>query len=199
MPFEEAAEILSEVGEEFGMQTTTDVHDPSQIQLPLLSAIDMLQIPAFLARQQPLLEAAARTHCRINVKKPQFLRMQDAQKIIQMLKDYGAEHILLTHRGTGVLPDLAMDPRDMLQFTHEAKKLVDITHPNKGYPVHSGLAAEALAYAFIAAGADGIFLETHPYPSEALCDAGTQLDFRIAIQIIENSLSIYNSMRGNND
>ncbi len=199
MGFEKAAAILMEIGEKFDMQITTDVHEAWQATFLGAQGVDMLQIPAFLARQQPLLKAAAESGKPVNIKKPQFIHMDEVFGIVDMIDEYGASHTMVTDRGTGVGASLSMDPRNMLCFFGHADKIVDITHPNKGRPVRIAFAAECLALSYIVAGADGIFLETHPHPEHALCDRDTQLSSENAVEIVTTAYNLYTSMRAEDE
>jgi 2-dehydro-3-deoxyphosphooctonate aldolase (KDO 8-P synthase) len=141
---------------------------------------DMVQIPAFLSRQTSLLEAAAQTGSVIHVKKMQSAPPNDVYMFVNVLKNAGAERVIATDRGTAFgYNQLIFDPRHIpMMKLHADEVLVDITHMNK---YHSRWYWEnmdfpgVLAKSSMAAGADGLFMEVHSNPKEALCDAQSQL------------------------
>lgn len=178
---ERALEILAEVGQRFGVATTTDIHSAQEAALAA-SYVDVLQIPAFLCRQTDLLVAAAETGKVVNVKKGQFLSPEAMRHAVQKIKDSGNHKVWLTERGTMMgYQDLVVDMRGFPIMKQWAPTIADITHslqqPNQQAGVTGGRPEmiETIGKAAVAAGADGIFVETHPKPSEALSDGANML------------------------
>lgn len=179
---ERALGLLKKVGAEFKIPTLTDIHEPSDAALAA-QFVDVLQIPAFLCRQTDLLVAAAKTGKYVNIKKGQFLAPEQMQFAAQKVKDAGNENIILTDRGvTFGYQDLVVDYRGipvMQQFGFPV--VLDCTHslqkPNQSSGVTGGLPQmiETIAKAGIAVGVDGLFIETHPDPSQALSDGANML------------------------
>ena len=193
--FEKCIPIFKYIKEQFGVKITTDFHTPEQIH-QYGQHFDLIQIPAFLARQQGLLQAAAEMGKPVHVKKPQFINPADAHKIFTILREYGCKNeIFMSDRGTQFGYDtVMMDPRHVLAMRHEDMKvLVDITHPNKGRKNTTEL-AEILGKSYLAAGADGIFLEAHSCPEFALCDADTQIPLEKVPALIERLLKFKEMM-----
>jgi 2-dehydro-3-deoxyphosphooctonate aldolase (KDO 8-P synthase) len=166
------------VRREIGLPVLTDVHGVEEVA-PAAAACDCLQIPAFLSRQTRLLQAAARSGRPVNVKKGQFLAPDDLARVVEKVQDAapGAE-IWLTERGTTFgYHNLVVDMRSFPVMRRlPAAVVYDATHSLQ-HPGSGGDRAFALplARAALAAGADGLFLETHPNPPEALSDPTTQL------------------------
>lgn len=178
----EALKILSGVGAELGVPVVTDIHEPGEAAMAAEFA-DILQIPAFLCRQTDLLIAAARTGKTVNIKKGQFLSPEAMAFAAGKVRDAGNPNILLTDRGTMFgYHDLIVDMRSIPSMqTLGYPVVMDITHslqqPNQGSGVTGGQPAmiETIGRASIAAGADGIFIETHPDPSVAKSDGANML------------------------
>ena len=178
---EQALAILGEVRERFGVPTLTDIHTDEEAAIAA-AYVDVLQIPAFLCRQTSLLEAAARTGCTVNIKKGQFLAPDDMGKAAEKVTRLGNSSVWLTERGTTFgYHDLVVDFRSLVIMRQTGFPVIfDATHsvqrPSVG--AQSGGQPEfipALARAAAATGIDGLFLETHPSPKDALSDAATQL------------------------
>ncbi|MBQ9469557.1 MAG: 3-deoxy-8-phosphooctulonate synthase [Bacteroidales bacterium] len=177
-----ALEILAEVRQQFGLPVVTDIHSEPEAAMAA-QFVDMLQIPAFLCRQTSLLEAAALTGKAVNIKKGQFLAPEAMQFAAQKVVDAGNSRVLLTDRGSQFgYYDLVVDFRGiptMRAFGFPV--VVDITHslqqPNQASGVSGGRPEmiETIARAAIACGADGLFLETHPDPANALSDGANML------------------------
>ncbi len=176
-------EILKNIREQFKIPVITDIHNPGEASLAASYDIDILQIPAFLSRQTDLLEAAAETGKHVNIKKGQFLSPAAMKFAAEKVSRLGNKNILITERGTQFgYTDLIVDFRSvpiMKSFGYPV--VLDVTHslqqPNQSTGVTGGLPEliETMAKAGIAAGVDGIFLETHPRPSEALSDGANML------------------------
>src|SRR3954449_7005141 len=174
--------VFERVKAETGLPVTTDVHETHQAA-PIAEVVDLLQIPAFLARQTDLLEAAAATGRPVNVKKGQFMAPWDMGHVVAKVTSIGAAGILLTERGTTfgygrLVNDLRAIPQ--MQATG-APVVFDATHsvqlPSAGPGVSSGEREMVpyLARAAVAAGCDALFLEVHPRPEEALSDGPNAL------------------------
>jgi 2-dehydro-3-deoxyphosphooctonate aldolase (KDO 8-P synthase) len=169
--------LLSLVKSEFGLPVLTDVHERSQAA-PVAKVCDVLQIPAFLSRQTDLLLAAAQTGRAVNVKKGQFLSPQEMVHVMEKLEHGGAAEAWQTERGTTFgYQNLVVDMRSfpiMRQNGHPT--VFDATHSVQLPGAAGGKSggqrefAEPLARAALAAGADGLFIETHPDPENALSD-----------------------------
>jgi len=179
---EKALKILAEVKKELGLPVVTDIHTAEEAALAAEYA-DVLQIPAFLCRQTDLLVAAARTGKCINVKKGQFLSGASMKFAIQKITESGNERVMLTDRGNFFgYNDLVVDMRNIPVMRQTgAPVIMDITHslqqPNQTDGVSGGLPEliETIGRCAIAAGADGIFIETHPDPASALSDGANML------------------------
>ena len=179
---DKALAILAEVREKFGISVTTDIHSEAEASLAA-PYVDLLQIPAFLCRQTSLLTAAAATGKAVNVKKGQFLSPDAMCHAVEKIRLAGNEKILLTERGTTFgYQDLIVDFRGIPTMQSFGVPVVlDCTHslqqPNQPSGVTGGLPAliSTIARAGIAAGVDGIFIETHPDPLNARSDGANML------------------------
>ena len=178
---EKALQILKKVGETFNIPTTTDIHENAHAELAA-QFVDVLQIPAFLVRQTDLLIAAAKTNKVVTLKKGQFLSPEAMKFAVQKVKDSGNEKTAIIERGNSFgYTDLIVDYRGIPIMKQYAPVILDITHslqqPNQESGVTGGRPEliETIAKAGIAVGADGIFLETHPNPSEAKSDGANML------------------------
>jgi 2-dehydro-3-deoxyphosphooctonate aldolase (KDO 8-P synthase) len=179
---EKALKILAKVSKEFGVPTVTDIHESGEAAMAA-AYVDVLQIPAFLCRQTDLLVAAAKTGKVINIKKGQFLSAGSMKFAVDKVKDSGNPNVLLTDRGnTFGYQDLIVDFRGIPEMREFGVPVImDCTHslqqPNQGSGVTGGKPAliETIAKAAIAVGADGLFIETHPEPSQAKSDGANML------------------------
>ena len=179
----EALEILKKVGERFNIPTLTDIHTAEEAAIAA-QYVDILQIPAFLCRQTDLLVAAAKTGKAVNIKKGQFLSPESMIHAVNKVKESGNNTIILTDRGTMFgYQDIVIDYRGIpIMQNFGLPVVLDITHslqtPNQNSGVTGGKPdmIEILAKAGIAAGVDGIFLETHPKPNEAKSDGANMLE-----------------------
>ena len=178
---EKALQILKKVGETFNIPTTTDIHENAHAELAA-QFVDVLQIPAFLVRQTDLLVAAAKTNKVITLKKGQFLSPEAMKFAVQKVKDSGNEKTAIIERGNSFgYTDLIVDYRGIPIMKQYSPVILDITHslqqPNQESGVTGGRPEliETIAKAGIAVGADGIFIETHPNPSEAKSDGANML------------------------
>lgn len=180
---DKGVKILARIKEQFGFPVLTDIHYPDQAA-PAAEVCDVLQIPAYLCMQSGLLKAAAATGKVINIKHGQFLAPENMKHPVGKLVDAGNDQIILTERGyTMGYNDLVVDPRAFYHMAQLGYPVVfDITHSIRKYGIPSadakGGAREflpVLSRAGVAAGVDGVFIETHPEPEKALCDAASQL------------------------
>jgi 2-dehydro-3-deoxyphosphooctonate aldolase (KDO 8-P synthase) len=195
---EKALTILSKIRTQFGIPVVTDIHAPAEAQLAA-NYVDVLQIPAFLCRQTDLLVAAAQTGKVVNIKKGQFLSPDAMRFAIDKVRESGNEQVIVTERGTTFgYQDLIVDFRGIPQMQQLGSPVVlDCTHslqqPNQTSGVTGGLPAliATIARAGIAAGADGLFIETHPNPKEALSDGANMLP----LSQMDNLLAILQRIR----
>ena len=180
---DEGIKLLCRIKQEFNFPILSDVHYPQQVA-QAAEFLDVIQIPAYLCMQTDLLEAAARTGKVINIKHGQFLAPENMAKPVQKAIDSGNEQIILTERGYSFgYNDLIVDPRSFFHLNQTGFPVVfDITHSVRRYGIPSadpkGGSKEflpVLSRSGVAAGVDGIFIETHPEPEKALCDASSQL------------------------
>ena len=180
---DEGLKVLARIKEEFSFPLLTDIHYPSQAK-PAAEVVDVLQIPAYLCMQTTLVTEAAKTGAVINLKHGQFLAPENMAKPAQKCESVGNSKIILTERGyTFGYNDLVVDPRSFFHLRNTGYPVVfDITHSIRKYGIPSAdprggnrEVMPTIARAGVAAGVDGVFIETHPDPSKALCDAASQL------------------------
>ncbi len=181
---EQGMELLYAVKQEFGVPVITDVHEPWQAG-PVASVADVLQLPAFLARQTDLVVALAETGKPVNIKKPQFLSPSQMRNIVDKFREAGNGQLLLCDRGTSFGYDNLVV--DMLGFGVMRRScdslplIFDVTHAlqqrDPGGAASGGRRQQVadLARAGVAVGIAGLFLEAHPDPSKALCDGPSAL------------------------
>lgn len=179
---EEGLRILEKIKQTFELPLLTDIHYPTQAA-PAAEVVDVLQIPAYLCMQTELVVAAAKTGAVVNVKHGQFIAPDNMVKPCNKIEQSGNDKIILTERGyTFGYNDLIVDPRSFMLLGQIGYPVVfDITHTIRKYGIPSkdprGGNREflsVLSRAGVAAGIDGIFIEAHPKPPEALCDAASQ-------------------------
>lgn len=173
---EEGLKIFEEIKKTFNVPVITDVHEPFQAA-PVAEVADIIQLPAFLARQTDLVVAMAKTGAVINVKKPQFLAPHEMRHIIKKLNDAGNDQIILCERGSSFgYNNLVVDMLGMDDMKHMAPVMFDATHalqrPGGRSDSADGRRAQAteLARSGMALGLAGLFIEAHPNPNEAKCD-----------------------------
>jgi 2-dehydro-3-deoxyphosphooctonate aldolase (KDO 8-P synthase) len=176
--------IFEAVKKATGLPTITDIHSPEEAA-PAASVVDIIQLPAFLARQTDLVRAMAQTGAVINIKKPQFLSPEQMSNIVQKFEECGNDRLILCERGSNFGYDNLVV--DMLGFgvmrktTNEVPVIFDVTHAlqrrDPGDAASGGRRAQVveLARAGMATGLAGLFLESHPDPSKALCDGPSAL------------------------
>ena len=180
----EGLEILAAVKAEFGVPLITDVHEPDQAAAAA-EVCDVIQLPAFLARQTDLVSAMAATGSVINVKKPQFLSPGQMGNIVEKFAECGNEKVMVCERGTQLGYDnLVVDMlgfRTMIQASQGAPLIFDVTHAlqcRDPLGAASGGRRQQVAElgrAGLAVGIAGLFLESHPDPDKALCDGPSAL------------------------
>jgi 2-dehydro-3-deoxyphosphooctonate aldolase (KDO 8-P synthase) len=177
-------DILAEIRAKFDVPVLTDVHEPWQCK-PAAQVCDILQIPAFLARQTDLVVAAGETGAVVNVKKGQFMAPEDMIEVVRKIESTGNRRIVLCERGSSFgYRNLVADMRSLLIMREFGYPVVmDATHSVQrpgGLGTGSGgdgRFAPALARAAVATGVDGVFMETHPNPPEAKSDAANAIRF----------------------
>lgn len=198
---EKGLAILHRVKESTGLPITTDIHEPSQAE-PVGRTCDLVQIPAFLARQTDLLLAAAATGRPVHVKKGQFLAPWDMKHVIGKLESGGCRHILLGERGTFFgYGRLVNDMRAIVQMQSlGAPVIFDATHSVQE-PGGLGAATggnremvEPLARAAVALGVDGLFFETHPDPDSSPSDGANMVPLDRFADVLRRLLTIRNAL-----
>jgi 2-dehydro-3-deoxyphosphooctonate aldolase (KDO 8-P synthase) len=196
-------EVLATVRQRLGVPVLTDIHQPDQAA-PVSAAVDILQIPAFLARQTDLLLAAARTGKPVNVKKAQFMAPWDMSSVVEKLTSAGNRQILLTERGTCFgYNNLVVDFRSLPLMRRLGYPVVyDATHSLQ-LPGAAGNASGAqrefapdLLRAAVAVGCDALFMEVHPDPDRAWSDAAAQLPLASAAALLEEVVAIHRALTG---
>ncbi len=197
---DEGLAILKRVKDEFGFSVLTDVHYPDQIAATA-EVCDIIQIPAYLVMQTTLVTEAAKTGKVVNLKHGQFLAPENMIKPVQKIEAQGNEQIIVTERGyTFGYNDLIVDPRSFHHLNETGYPVVfDITHSIRKYGIPSkdpkGGARHYLptiSRAGVAAGVDGVFIETHPEPEKALCDAASQLCVDDIAEFLKPLIEIHN-------
>lgn len=199
---EEGLKVLSRVKSEVGVPLLTDVHETGQAA-PVSEAVDILQIPAFLCRQTDLLLACARTGRVVNVKKGQFVAPHDMTNAVRKIESTGNTQILLTERGASFGYNTLVADMTSIPTMQETgyPVIFDATHSVQrpgGQGTSSGGNRQfipALTRAAIAAGADGLFIETHPDPDRAMSDAASQLALDDLEKLLESALRVFEAVR----
>lgn len=200
---DEGLKLLEKIKREFELPVLTDIHYPSQAK-PAAEVVDVLQIPAYLCMQTELVVAAAKTGAVINVKHGQFIAPDNMVKPVQKIEASGNDKIILTERGyTFGYNDLVVDPRSFYLLAQPGYPVVfDVTHTIRKYGIPSKdprggtrQYLSVLARAGVAAGVDGLFIETHPNPPDALCDAASQYELDRLADFVRPLLEIHNLVR----
>ncbi len=194
--------VLSKVKEEFDVPLLTDIHLPEQAE-PVADVVDVIQIPAFLARQTDLLLSAAKTGKSVNVKKAQFMSAWEMKNVVEKLDAGGADDIILTERGNFFGYNRWVVDMRNIEWMHQlfCPVLMDATHsaadPGGAGSSSSGERAMGLilARAGISAGADGLFLEVHYEPAKALSDKATVLPLTWVEDLLKQCIEIFNIVR----
>ncbi len=194
---EKGLEILQAAAKKFNLPSTTDIHSEREADLAA-QYVDVLQIPAFLCRQTDLLLAAGKTGKVVNVKKGQFVSGEAMRFAVEKIKNAGNEKIMLTERGTTFgYQDLVVDYRNIpLMQQTKVPVIMDCTHslqqPNQASGVTGGnpQLIGTIAKAAVAAGADGLFIETHPDPACAKSDGANMLRLDLLEELLEKLIRI---------
>lgn len=193
---EKALKILRKVSETFKVPTITDIHTEQDAALAA-EYVDVLQIPAFLARQTDLLVAAANTQKTVNIKKGQFMSPESMQHAVTKITETGNQQAIITDRGTMFgYQDMIVDFRGIPTMKQYAPVVLDVTHslqqPNQSSGVTGGRPAliGTMARAGIAAGVDGLFIETHFDPSNAKSDGANMLDLSLLEKLLTDLVAL---------
>ena len=195
---EDGCRLLGEIGSELGVPVTTDVHTPHDAEYAA-QFVDLLQIPAFLCRQTDLIVAAAGTGRPVNVKKGQFLAPWDVRPIAEKLQAAGCDQFFFTERGSSFgYNNLVADMRSIPLVREDGYRVIfDATHsvqkPGGAGSSSSGdgILAPVLARAAVAAGCDGVFIETHSDPAEAKSDGPNQIPLAELPKVLSSLAAIH--------
>ncbi|MDO4433294.1 MAG: 3-deoxy-8-phosphooctulonate synthase [Alysiella sp.] len=206
---DEGIKIFAAVKREFGVSVITDVHEPYQCE-PVAQVCDVLQLPAFLARQTDLVSAMAVTGRVINVKKPQFLSPEQMGNIIEKFKEAGNEQVILCERGSQFGYDnLVVDMLGlgvMKKVSGNLPVIFDVTHSLQqraaGAAASGGRRSQVLelALAGMATGLAGLFLESHANPDKARCDGPSALplalleDFLVRVKAVDDTVKSFSTL-----
>ena len=193
---EKALKILRKVSDTFNVPTITDIHTEQDAALAA-EYVDVLQIPAFLVRQTDLVVAAAKTGKTVNLKKGQFMSPESMKHAVTKVHESDNEHAWITDRGTMFgYQDMVVDFRGIPTMKQYAPVVLDVTHslqqPTQSSGVTGGRPAliGTMARAGIAAGVDGLFMETHFDPSNAKSDGANMLDLRLLKKLLSDLVAI---------
>lgn len=195
--------MLEKIKREFDLPILTDIHYPYQAA-PAAEVCDVIQIPAYLCMQSELVVAAAKTGAVVNIKHGQFLAPENMAKPVKKIEDSGNDRIIVTERGyTFGYNDLIVDPRSFYLLNQIGYPVVfDAGHSIRKYGIPSkdprGSARQflsTLARSAVAAGVDGFFIESHPNPPEALCDAASQYALDDLESFMRPLIDIHNLVR----
>jgi 2-dehydro-3-deoxyphosphooctonate aldolase (KDO 8-P synthase) len=195
--------LLEKVKRQFDLPILTDIHYPYQAA-PAAAVCDVIQIPAYLCMQSELVVAAAKTGAVVNIKHGQFLAPENMAKPVKKIEDSGNDRIIVTERGyTFGYNDLVVDPRSFYLLNQIGYPVVfDAGHSIRKYGIPSkdprGSARQfltTLARSAVAAGVDGFFIESHPNPPEALCDAASQYALDDLESFMRPLIDIHNLVR----
>ncbi len=195
---EKALKILSKVSQTFEVPTVTDIHEVLDAE-KAAEYVDVLQIPAFLVRQTDLVVAAAETGKVVNLKKGQFMSPESMQHAVRKVTDSGNDKAWITDRGTMFgYQDMIVDFRGIPTMKQYAPVILDVTHslqqPNQSSGVTGGRPAliGTMSRAGIAAGVDGLFMETHFDPANAKSDGANMLDLSLLEKLLTDLVAIRN-------
>lgn len=200
---EKGLDILREVRDTLGLKICTDIHEPWQAK-DVAPVTDIIQIPAFLCRQTDLLVAAARTGKMVNVKKGQFLAPWDMKNVVEKIRQSGNDNVCLCERGTCFgYNNLIVDMTSILEMKKLGVPVIfDATHSvqkpgGKGTSTGGNREyVEYLAKAAVAVGADGIFMEVHPNPDEALSDGPNSVRLNEVEEMLQRILKVREAVCG---
>lgn len=199
---EKGLAVLQHIRDVTGLPILTDVHEPSQAEA-VGNVVDMIQIPAFLCRQTDLLAACAKTGKPVNVKKGQFVSPAEMKNAVGKIRECGNDKILLTERGTffgynRLVNDMTAIPEMqslgcpvVFDCTHSTQRPGGLGQASGG----SRELAPVLAKAAIAAGANALFMEVHPEPEKALCDAACMMELRNVESLLKTCKAIFELIR----
>lgn len=199
---EEGLRLLALIRREFGFPVLTDIHESAQVQ-QVAEVVDVLQIPAFLCRQTDLLLAAAATGKVVNVKKGQFLSPQEMKYVVSKLKEGAAKEIWQTERGTTFgYQNLVVDMRSFeIMKANGYPTVFDATHSVQLPGAAGGKSGgqrefvPPLALAAVAAGADGLFIETHPEPEKAISDGPNMVPLKELEALLKRCHAVWQARR----
>ena len=200
---EKGLRVLEKIKRELDLPILTDIHYPYQAA-PAAEVCEVIQIPAYLCMQSELVVAAAKTGAVVNIKHGQFLAPENMAKPVKKIEVSGNERIIVTERGyTFGYNDLVVDPRSFFLLNQIGYPVVfDAGHSIRRYGIPSkdprGSSREfltTLARAAVAAGVDGFFIESHPNPPEALCDAASQYALDDLESFMRPLIDIHNLVR----
>lgn len=200
----ESVKIFKHLKDKFSVKIITDFHHLYELETELIDVADILQLPAYLCMQTELTLAMARLGKTINIKKGQFLHPEDIGNVIRKIEITGNKKIMITERGTCFgYRDLVVDPRSFQILKSFGYPVIfDVGHSIRKYGVPSADLkkggqkefVDTLAKAAIASGVDGLFVEVHPDPPQAKCDAATQLSFKEFEKLIKNIVPIWKAL-----
>jgi len=220
---EEGLRILRKVRETVKVPVLTDVHEAADVPR-VAEAVDVLQIPAFLCRQTDLLIAAGKSGRAVNIKKGQFVSPWDMQHAVEKVRDAGGERVFLTERGSAFgYNNLVVDMRSLAIMRDFAPVVFDATHsvqlpsagaangdgsggkssgsPERAAVARSGVESGGqpefiplLARAAVAAGVDGIFVEVHDNPPQALSDGANALDLKLLPEVLDQLIAVHEAL-----
>lgn len=199
---EAALQIIQGIGKEFGVKTLTDIHESHEAAM-VAAYVDVLQIPAFLCRQTALLQAAGETGKIVNIKKGQFVSPEAMKYPVEKVLATGNKNVWVCERGfTFGYEDLVVDATVIPRLKkHGVPVVMDCTHatqvPNQTSGVSGGNPEfiETIALVAAATGADGLFIETHPDPANALSDASTMLQLDLLHGILDKVMRIRKALQ----
>ena len=197
---EKALKILQKVGKEFGVPTVTDIHEIDDAK-KAAEYVDVLQIPAFLVRQTDLVVAAAKTGKYVNLKKGQFMSPESMQHAVRKVTDSSNEKVWITDRGTMFgYQDMVVDFRGIPVMKSFAPTILDVTHslqqPNQASGITGGRPEmiETMARAGVAAGVDGLFMETHFDTKQAKSDGANMLPLKLIEGLLTRLHKLYQAV-----
>jgi 2-dehydro-3-deoxyphosphooctonate aldolase (KDO 8-P synthase) len=198
---EKALNLLAEVASKYSVPITTDVHTAEEAAIAA-NYVDILQIPAFLCRQTDLVVAAAKTGKIVNIKKGQFLSAESMKHAVVKVWDSGNEDCWVTERGTTFgYEDLVVDMRGIPVMKEFAPTIVDLTHslqrPNQNSGITGGNPQfiSTIGKAAVAAGADAVFIETHPDSSNAKSDGANMLHLDSLKQLLTTLKGVHEAVK----
>jgi 2-dehydro-3-deoxyphosphooctonate aldolase (KDO 8-P synthase) len=199
---EEGLRLLDQVKRAYGFPVVTDIHERQQVK-PVAEVCDVVQIPAFLCRQTDLLLEAAASGRTVNVKKGQFLSPQEMRNVVEKLSAGEAHEIWQTERGTTFgYQNLVVDMRGFsIMKSHGYPTIFDATHSVQLPGAAGGKSGgqrefvPPLARAALAAGADGLFIETHPDPDQAVSDGPNMVPLAELERLITSCLAVWRAVR----